>query len=203
MWIGADPGGAGKFGVAVLDSDGSATTALVDCTDEAFAYVLEHIREESPQAVGIDAPLWWSSGRSGSRSADLRLKNQYPNRASSVQAINSLWGSVLIQGVLFAHLLRARFPKIGLTEAHPKLVLAAAGRDYWQRILEGLTSNVTLDDPKDDRRDALIAAVAAREGSCGAWPEDLFRDLPPSEANPSASWLGPIHYYWPERLHAC
>ena len=151
-----------------------------------------------PQAVGIDAPLWWSSGASGLCDADRRLHARYP--AAHILAVNSLWGSVLVQGVLVAHLLRDRFPSIGLTEAHPNTVLLALGRGFWKHKFSASQSDVTLDDPEDNRRDALIAAVAAREGFRCVWPEDLFAKLPVSEQNPSSRWLAPVHYYWLERL---
>ena len=114
--------------------------------------------------------------------------------------VNSLWGSVLVQGVLVVHLLRDRFPSMGLTEAHPKAVLLALGRSFWEQKFTAIQSDVTLDDPVDNRRDALIATVAAGEGFRRVWPEDLFAKLPTSEQNPSSRWLAPVHYYWPERL---
>ena len=161
---------------------------------------MREIDGEVPQAAGIDAPLWWSLGSSGLRDTARRLHVRYPAARQSILAVNSLWGSVLVQGVLVAHLLRDRFTSMGLTEAHPKAVLVALGHDFWEQKFAAIPLDVTLDDPVDNRRDALIAAVAAREGFRRVWPEDLVAKLPTSEQNPSSRWLAPVHYYWPERL---
>ena len=198
IWIGVDPGGKGNFGVALLRSETAAMTCAVDNTDQALGWVIQEVDGEAPQAAGIDAPIWWSSGSSGLRDADRRLHARYP--AAHILAVNSLWGSVLVQGVLVAHLLRDRFSSIGLTEAHPKAVLLALGRDFWEQKFRAIQSDVSLDDSEDNQRDALIAAFAAREGFRRAWPEDLFAKLQVSEQNPSSRWLAPVHYYWPERL---
>ena len=110
VWIGVDPGGKGNFGVALLRSETAAVTCAVDNVDQAIEWVMREIDGEVPQAAGIDAPLWWSSGSSGLRDADRRLHARYPAARQSILAVNSLWGSVLVQGVLVAHLLRDRFP---------------------------------------------------------------------------------------------
>ncbi len=47
----------------------------------------------------------------------------------TVNHINSLRGACLIQGILVGTLLRERFPRIPLTEAHPKAVLRLMGID--------------------------------------------------------------------------
>ena len=36
MWVGADPGGKNKFGVAILHDDGTFKTFCVSCADEAL-----------------------------------------------------------------------------------------------------------------------------------------------------------------------
>jgi len=43
VWIGADPGGKGNFGLAILESNGSASTYCVDCTDEAVQIVVKRV----------------------------------------------------------------------------------------------------------------------------------------------------------------
>ncbi len=76
VWIGADPGGKGKFGIAVLQEGGEALTGALDCADEAVAFVRGHFRG-TPKGVGVDAPLWWSSGPSGDRKVDQWIRKRY------------------------------------------------------------------------------------------------------------------------------
>lgn len=42
VWIGADPGGKGNFGIAILQSNGSFNTCCVNCTDEAIQWVVQY-----------------------------------------------------------------------------------------------------------------------------------------------------------------
>jgi predicted nuclease with RNAse H fold len=126
-WFGADPGGALAFGVALLRPDGSFDTAVVSCADEAIAWLAK--TGASIEAAGIDAPLWWSSGRTGFRKSDQRIRNGYDGLGSTVLSLNSLWGAALVQGVMMAVLLRERFGDVSITECHPKALLKAWGID--------------------------------------------------------------------------
>src|SRR6266446_4384905 len=112
IWFGADPGGKNNFGVAVLLDDGTYKTECVSFVEQAIDWIREH---DHIDGVGIDAPLWWSSGPSGDRKADNELRKYGP-----VQAPNSLRGAVLVQGVMLATRLRQLYPQISITEAHPK-----------------------------------------------------------------------------------
>src|SRR5262249_41364779 len=118
-WLGADPGGMDNFGVAVLREDGTYDTQCVNCADEAITWIGKFGRRHG---VGIDCPLWWSSGRGGGRKADQWLRDQgIP--AGTVQSANSLQGAVLVQGIMFAVRLRERYQGVLITEAHPKALL--------------------------------------------------------------------------------
>lgn len=195
-WIGVDPGGEGKFGIALLSPDGDTKSTSVDCVDDASDFVQQELGSE-PAGVGIDAPLWWSSGRTGVRNADLWICKAHGLHSRNVQAVNSLWGSVLAQGMLFASRVRQLFPKVQITEVHPKAVLKALGEKRWNQYLSEITTEIRLDDIRDDCRDALIAAIAAREGFSGRWKRDLSRDRAPSEQDPERHWIGPVRYFWP------
>jgi predicted nuclease with RNAse H fold len=199
IWIGADPGGEENFGIAIIRPEGPVVAFCVNCATAAFDSLQNELNGRVPTAAGIDAPLWWSSGPHGWRNADLRIRVRYPALVN-VLAINSLWGSVLIQGVLFAHLLRRAYPAIGLTETHPKAVLEGWGHDRLQELLNGVQAGEMLNDTGNHKRDAVISAIAAREGFSENWKEDLSCDRPPNELNPSSEWLNPMHYFWPERL---
>ena len=89
--------------------------------------------------------------------------------------INSIFGGVLIQGFLFAAELRRRFPDVPVTEAHPKLLVHARGQDFGTVAGEsGLNVDpVIISEANDDRRDAVLAALAARQGFRGNWTHDL------------------------------
>lgn len=195
LWIGADPGGKGNFGLAILRADSSCRTCLVDYVDEAIDFIRGHMRS-MPTGVGVDAPLWWCSGVSGLRKADQWIRDEYqlPNR--NVQAVNSLWGSVLVQGMMFVTRIRELFPDVGVTETHPKALLKALRVDDWGDFSRKFLVNVPI--RSDHERDAIISAVAAREGFEGRWLHDLSTTRHPSEQDPSKFWLAPIHYFWPE-----
>jgi predicted nuclease with RNAse H fold len=190
MWIGVDPGGIEKFGFAMLFSDGTFLSRCLSCADDAIKHL-----DERPAGIGIDAPMWWSSGRSGDRRADQWIRTRYKIGSGTVQAANSLRGAALVQGALFAERARQLFPAIPITEAHPKAVLRALGlgwSEFCSRFsIEGVAEN-------EHARDAVISAVAAREGTEGRWIVDLAIDRHQCEQDPEAYWLAPMHYYWPK-----
>jgi len=196
VWIGADPGGKGNFGVAVLQDDGSAQTTCVNCADEAFKFVVEQTTSQ-PAGAGVDAPLWWSSGRSSDRQADQWLRGHYHIAAGTVQTANSLQGAALVQGVMFVQRMRERYPNVPVTESHPKAVLIALELT-WPQFQNRFEIAATITDEQEHERDAIIAAVAAREGFGGRWSRDLSLLRHPSEQEPDAYWLAPVHYFWPD-----
>jgi predicted nuclease with RNAse H fold len=195
-WIGVDPGGKKNFGVAVLQSDGSSYTCCVDCAGEAIDAIRQRVTSQ-PAGVGVDAPLWWSSGISGGRLADQWLRDTYRLSGGQVQAANSLRGAALVQGSMFVQRIREAFPNIPVTETHPKALLAALGMTdggaFWSRF--SVRTGAT-EEPAHER-DAVISAVAAREGSEERWARDLSACRYPSEQDPSRFWLAPVHYFWP------
>jgi predicted nuclease with RNAse H fold len=196
FWIGADPGGKSNFGLAILKSDDSAHTSCVDCADEAIQVVLQHVNS-TPAGVGVDSPLWWSSGRSGDRLADMWLREKYGFSGGQVQTANSLRGAALVQGAMFVQRMREHFPNIGVTETHPKAVYKALGMKNWAAFIERFSLTVEVRTEQAHERDAVISAVAAREGFEHRWPRDLGKSRHASEQDPSTFWLAPVHYFWP------
>lgn len=195
FWVGADPGGAGKFGVAILDEQGNARIRCVDCADSAVAFVVANL-DRAPAGVGVDAPLWWSSGLSGDRAADQWLRDTYPLGLGAVQAANSLRGAALTQAAMFVQRMREIYPSIPVTESHPKVLLSVLTDGNWEAFADRFGINSPI-GTGDHMRDALIGAVAAREGFLGRWPVDLSTKRLASEQDPSSYWLAPVHYYWP------
>ena len=161
VWIGADPGGKDNFGIAELSTDGVARTTCVSSAHEAANWI-----EGTPLGAGIDSPMWWSSAKKGDRRADVCLRRRYGNASpGKVLAINSLYGAVLAQGAMFAVELRRRFSELPITEAHPGLFLRARCLSFDQlKRHYGIHA-----DPRitNHERDAVIAALAAREGFTG------------------------------------
>ena len=195
LWVGADPGGEGNFGIAILTESNQPQTSSVDCADEAIDFVRKHL-DRTPAGVGVDAPLWWSSGRSGDRSADQWLRRRYGLLGGEVQATNSLRGAALVQGAMFILRMRETYPAVPVTETHPKALLKALTQGDWESFAGrfGLITAIS----NDHERDALIAAVSAREGFQGLWPHDLSIKRLPAEQDPRSYWLAPVHYFWPE-----
>lgn len=196
IWIGADPGGQNNFGLAILESNGSACTFCVNCADEAIDVVKTHVKVQ-PDGVGVDAPLWWSSGRSSDRQADQWIRSKYGLTGGNVQTANSLRGAALVQGMMFIHRVRQLYPHIGVTETHPKAVLVALKTDRWDAF--SIRFSVYVSIRSEHERDAIISAVAAREGFEGRWKSDLSINRGVSEQDPSDYWLAPIHYFWPDK----
>jgi predicted nuclease with RNAse H fold len=188
VWIGADPGGENAFGLAMLSASGEVSAVCVSCADEAIALIAS-----CPLGVGVDAPLWWSSGRSSEREVDRWIRSTYKIHPGTVQTANSLRGAALVQGVMFVSRLREKFPGVRVTEAHPKAVAIALG-GWGCPALAGLGLNL-MDN--EHQRDAHLAAIAAREGYEGRW-RDISLARYDSEQDPKHYWLAPVEYFWPE-----
>lgn len=199
-WVGADPGGKNNFGIAILTADGIARTACVDSAHDAMSWIADQ-RVGAPAGIGVDAPLWWSSGASGERKVDKLLRKRYGLSGGQVQCANSLRGAALVQGAMLVQRAREAWPGIVVTETHPKALLRALG-------LKGAGFNrrfavsLAIRNPKalEHERDAVISAVCAREAETGRWNTDLAQDRLPTEQDPSSYWLGPVRYAWPEAL---
>jgi predicted nuclease with RNAse H fold len=192
-WFGADPGGIRKFGIARLKADGSFDTWCCSSVDEAVSLI------ESPEAVGIDCPMWWSSGAGGGRHVDSWIRKTYKVSAGTVQSVNSLRGAVVVQGIMLAMRLREPEldPNLRITETHPKALLKACNLVGWINIAKqfGLKGE---EPPDEHRRDALLSAVAAREGfqEQTKW-RDLSVDRNLHELDPKKLWFGSVSYWWP------
>jgi predicted nuclease with RNAse H fold len=195
IWVGADPGGEGNFGIAILTDTGHPLLSCVSCADEAVTFFNEHIGKK-PSGIGIDAPLWWASGKAAGRHADQWLRRQYGLTGGQVQSANSLRGAALIQSAMFIQRMRELYPAVPVTESHPKALLKILTQGDWIAFSDRF--GLEVPDLKDHERDALIAAISAREGFEGRWSNDLSKKRLPSEQNPLSYWLAPVHYFWPE-----
>ena len=194
LWVGADPGGKGSFGLALLDASGELECYTVSSVAEAVERI---VSTGEPLGLGIDAPMWWSASESGWRMADCRLRERYPAVSGSVLSVNSLRGAALAGGMMLASRVREMFPAVAITESHPKVLLGALELDeagFARRF------GICPDWNNEHERDATIAAVCAREGFARRWTADLALQRHRAEQDPQAYWLAPMHYFWPEAL---
>jgi hypothetical protein len=96
--------------------------------------------------------------------------------------------------MMFVVRLRYLFGPVPVTESHPKALLLAMDLDG-----EGFAGRYSVipDGTSEHERDALISAVAAREGFCDRWTLDLTKERNANEQDPDEFWLAPIRYFWP------
>ena len=193
LWVGADPGGKGRFGLAFVHVSGWLCCDTVSSVEEAVKRI---VRAGMPLGIGIDAPMWWSAGPGAGRCADARLRKRYGLSGGTVQSGNSLRGAALIGGALLASRVREKFPSVRITESHPKALLGAFG---WSELGFAKEFRIPMAWSDDHQRDAAIAAVCAREGFEDRWSTDLAKKHRYAcEQNPQTYWLKPMHYFWPE-----
>ena len=167
--LGFDPGGKNAFGWSVcVARDGQLQppigTNVANSAIEALKQVEEYLERVCVTrvfpllAAGIDAPMFWSE--QGNRAVDQWLRDSV--RAAGltglVMQVNSLQGSVLVQGVLLGEML---FDTWGLeiTESHPKVLLHLL--EHSRRPLELPMAKRATYGLKDHVRDATLAAISA------------------------------------------
>jgi len=210
-FLGFEPGGdtgGPKFGTALIRVENERVlrqeSGLARSVDEAILWVRERLDGVRPDGVGIDAPLFWETGRGGWRAADTALRAAYPETRASVMSPNGGQGSFVVQGPALVLRLRQAWPGLPVTETHPKVLHYALGkRKYdslgWQVMAAGLFdrwSQPQGDAPLAEHAyDALLSAHAAAEWGLGRWSENLVR-LSPDPLFPS----GPVDYAWPEAM---
>lgn len=136
--------------------------------------------------------MWWSARKNGRRKADERLRERYPDAANSVLWINSLRGAALVGGALLAFRVRQAFPGTGITESHPKALLKVPA--FTEKF------GTFVHRKNEHERDALVAALCAREGFRERWTTDLAEQRYDAEQDPKSYWLAPMCYFWPERI---
>ncbi|WP_160316355.1 DUF429 domain-containing protein [Roseovarius tolerans] len=198
-WFGFDPGGKKAFGIAVINDHGVVATRTTSSVLEAISVAKSYLLGEQPKGAGIDAPLWWSAREGGGRLVDEKLRRRYSISSGTIQSPNSLRGAVLTQGLLLVQKLREEFPDILISEAHPKALLRGPCRDGVD-CLAGVQLGSYDASDDDHERDAVLAALAVREGGNGNWNVDISEKRFPEEQDPKKYWASPVHYFWPETI---
>ena len=124
--VGFDPGGARKFGWALIHwrsrepepiQDGDC--GIASSAQSALNGVKKRLGNRRPNAIGIDAPLYWVNG-DVERVVDRKVREALHGKTRrSVNHVNSLRGGCLAQGMMLAHLALRSWPRALITETHP------------------------------------------------------------------------------------
>ena len=166
LFLGYDPGGKGKNGVAAIRMVSNVPEVVEKATvhDAAEALSWLDVHAKFATAIGIDTLLAWSPN--GGRSCDNALRRKYGG--NSVVAQNSLYSSMTLNGAIVAK-------RLGLPayESHPKLLLRLSGGDAIREAYQ----NAVLNSGADHEGDAIVAAWCAAMGHNGNWTADLYADL--------------------------
>jgi predicted nuclease with RNAse H fold len=213
-WIaGFDPGGKNKFGWCVARTIENSKLEITACgvssnARESFENVIMELKGETLFAAGIDSPLFWSADGMP-REVDVYARKVIdflgaPAVGGTVQNVNSLRGACLVQGLTICKLLVEKYSNIKITEAHPKALLwsllIANKRNLVVDINVEMLSpeyinmnklNNNLLNDKDDKRDAILATIAAR---AMAFENSDWEDISAIDKKPI--FLSNQVYYW-------
>jgi hypothetical protein len=201
IYLGFDPGGDRKFGVALLDGN-RVTACTVNNVDDAMKWAARVCGSRRPVAAGIDTLLHWATARSGLRPCDLQLRARYRPVQNSIMAPNSLYGAMVIGGIALAIRLRQKWPELELNETHPKLFLYALGAERYNPrtvdvAIQWFVDRAQCVDWKvegEHQLDAALSAWATQRGIAERWIDII---------GPSSDLLfpaGPARYLWPEAI---
>lgn len=166
VFLGYDPGGKGKNGVAAIQLVSNAPKVIAKATvldaAEALSWLEAHAR--SAVAIGIDTLLAWSP--MGGRACDNFLRRKYGG--NSIIAQNSLYSSMTLNGAIVAK-------RLGLPvyESHPKLLLRVSGENAIRVVYQEAVAS----SEADHEADAIVAAWSAAMGHNRTWTVDLFADI--------------------------
>lgn len=237
----------GGHGVAALwITAGSVVrhdTETLGAVSQVLRWFDERLADDGPHGVGIDTLTYWSEGEAGWRGADAWLRKRYghedrfrvpetaPGKSrskrirvrDSVASPNSLHGSMSVSGMFVLRRLRGQWPRVFVTETHPKVlyhalrsskgqvyVYLASGKespppeqvraeysDLTQRNtwLQTQMPQASGTAPGDDHQwDALISAWAAYQSRKKNWA-----DLVDLEDQRMLDFPGGcVKYCWPE-----
>lgn len=206
--LGYDPGGNSSHGVAFFSyENGRLINSKIATLKTANDVMEEAGRVKDLIAVGIDTLTCWSTGPSGWRPADRRLRNCYKHIKKSVISANSLRCSMGLNGMSVLIALREAMPSLIVSETHPKVLYNAlvsekydysSNSDAMDRYLsEALSTEITTNN--DHEWDATLSVYAVLQGLKGEWKIDLH-NLPCSERERLIKPCGETHYWWPESV---
>lgn len=166
LFLGYDPGGKAKNGVAAIrlasDALEVVKTATVLDASEALAWLTTYA--SSAQALGVDTLLAWSP--KGGRACDDALRRRYGG--NSIVAQNSLYSAMTLNGAIVAK-------RLGLPvyESHPKLFLKMDSGNVIRDVYEDAVNKAGT----DHEGDAIVAAWCAAMGHTRKWTAELYSDI--------------------------
>lgn len=204
---GYDPGGNQSHGFAILEiENGICTNLTIETLTTADDVIAELDKLGNDlKGIGIDTLAAWSAGISGWRSADIWLRESYPDVRNSIVSPNGLYGSMALNGMMVLHEIRKSNPLIQVTETHPKVLYWALTQNRYSyseqcKLMDeflGKTLNCTIETKDDHQWDAAISAVAALRGISGEWSHDLFHEKN-SDVGRLIFPVGETKYWWPK-----
>lgn len=166
VFLGYDPGGKGKNGVAAIQMVSSVPKLVGKATVRDAAESLSWLEAHAGSAVviGIDTLVAWSA--KGGRACDNALRCKYGG--NSIIAQNSLYSSMTSNGAIVAK-------RLGLPvyESHPKLLLRVSGENAIREVYQDAVAS----SGADHEGDAIVAAWSAAMGHNRKWTVDLFADI--------------------------
>lgn len=166
VFLGYDPGGKAKNGVAVIRLVSGVPevveTATVRDASEALSWLATY--ENSAQALGIDTLLAWSP--KGGRACDDALRRKYGGK--SIVAQNSLYSAMTLNGAIVAR--RISLP---VYESHPKLLLQMKAGNAIRKVYREAVAKAGT----DHEGDAIVAAWCAAMGHSRKWTVELYSDI--------------------------
>ena len=201
LYLGFDPGGDRRFGVALLDHE-HLSTSTVSTVADAISWAIGTCGSRRPIAAGIDTLLHWTTTKSGMRPGDLWLRGMYPADAKSVMAPNSLFGAMAIGGMALAIKLRQVWPEIELNETHPKMLVRALRNERYRpetidsaiRWFVNCAHCPAWTPQGEDELDAALSAWATREGLADGWIDIV------GQGGELIFPAGPVRYLWPRAI---
>jgi hypothetical protein len=191
-FLGYDPGGTGCNGVAAIWTEGGqpvgASTALLPNAEACIEWLIGQANHTLPDGLGIDTLTVLCTGVSGWRPADDALRNAYGPVRLSVASPNSPYGTMGLNGLTVARVLRQQWPHLVISETHPKVLYFALVRNAWaygQALAAmnsallgwlGLESRQVVGGLDSEHEwDALVSAFAVMQGVVHNWQVDLHR----------------------------
>lgn len=206
--LGFDPGGEDGFGWCIVE-DGMTLplririAGVVDNARDALAAAQQALRDDDRVvAAGVDAPMFWVPA--GDRVADRTVRDAVrdlgiPSPWGTVQAVNSLRGACLVQGIMIGELLRGKWCELPISESHPKAFLWLARiasltvhhENVQLAAIPQLSSPLGL-QAMEHQRDAAIAALSA--WAMVRHPQG-WRDLYLNEAGAYSPLAQPLAYW--------
>ena len=201
-YLGYDPGGDRKHGVAAIQSAGPGTDAQklsVDTVNTVrdviawFRVFIDGRRFGPVRGIGVDTLAYWSASRGGLRGADRALRSAFEPVKASVVHPNSLYGAMSVNGMFVLQKLLALDEPYGrkglyVTETHPKVLFFS---------MTGTDEEKYVDLPRYEREIATERnwtrcwknpEEKERVRNVDEWPEDERRWWLEDKA---ARWLRP------------